>query len=1024
MKNITFILTLLFSSLIANAMTVDKLLKYYRHQPDIQFEEIKGKELEALMDSASSDVEKDVIRRAKKLIVMGFISDEEQRKELSSKLNMLDDYSLALAYTKDTPEPINPLLFSITGLESSIAVDIYSKNSSSSEYLIKPVFLINMWGMVALAYLDGTIKPDTAKEFVEITFNTSYTFSASPAGSEKKQSTLDRINHQRNIYPQEKIHVVTDRDLYCGGDTIWLRAFVVDADSHIQTAISKYAYVELLSPFGYADKRVKLMERDGVYAGYIPIDEEIYEGDYTLTAYTAYAENQGPDYFFRKPLKILAPQSSRYVIDSGFTPSGEGKVDGLFKIRSLNGDPINYKVMSWTMPDGDFLEMPHAKKGVSRKFSRDKDENMVLVKFGDYGRYFQVQYPVEKTDLAFFPEGGWLIADQPCTVAFKATDENGKGVSVSGVIRDDLNEEIARFNSVHNGMGSVMFVPEAGRTYTAQYVGPEAQPRTAEIGSVKSGAVSLRYGSAGNKGIFSVAGGDDKELELVVSLRGAGVMSAPVSSAAPLSFDKAEMPPGLYQALLVSKTDNAVLSERLFFIGADRLNPAVSSLNSDSTSIMLKLPEALSGDCSVRVTNRRMDPAVSESDIQTQLLLQSELRGRIENPRYYFNSTDRERERNLDLLMMVNGWSRYNIPDAIRGKYAEPELPLEIGQEISGQVRSRWKNSPMNGVMVSAIVPKKNFATFADTDSDGIFHLNGFDFPEGTPFILKAMNEKGGLEGNYDIFEDSFPATECIPPIYPSASSEEITDFFNGSRWILLDEVKVQAFKESNDDIYANFSSYSRTADDMKVRGITSVEQALRGIGGITNHMGHLKWRYQEISYYVDGQLFDPRGNATLMYNVAGQPSPWIRNAPGHTVGGNSFYGPTLSEVSAAVPFNMIERIDFIRPEHSLVLGPSYGGPTVVITTKKGDKVHWERQFELKDYLPLGYQQYKEYASPILSVDADEYDLQTKPTLLWLPSVRFDASGKSIDLKFPISSEYRVIIEGLSENGGIISEIL
>lgn len=1015
-----WILAMLFSCLTANALTVDKLLKYYRNQPDIQYEEKKGKELKALMDSVSSDVEKEALRSARKLVILGAVMDEEQREQIIARLNSLNDYSLALAYTKDTPEPLNPLLFTVTGPESSITVDIYSRNTSSSEYLIKPVFIVNMWGMVSLAYLDGRIKPDTAKDFVEVTFNIGYSFSASHAKTREKLSTLNRIDHQRNIYPQEKIHVVTDRELYCGGDTIWLRAFVVDADSHIQTAISKYAYVELLSPFGYADKRVKLMERDGVYAGYIPVDEEIYEGDYTLTAYTAYAENQGKDYFFRKPLRILAPQSSKYVIDSEFTPSGEGKVNGIFKIRSLSGDPINYKVMSWTMPNGDFLELPHAKKGINRKFSRDKDENVVLVKFGDYGRYFPVEYPVEKTELAFYPEGGWLIADQPCTVAFKATDENGKGVSVSGVIMDDQYEEIVRFNTVHNGMGSVMFVPEAGRTYTAQYIGPEAQPRTVEIGSAKSGAISLRYSSAGSKGIFSVAGGDDKELELVVSLRGAGVMNAPISSSTPISFEKAEMPTGLYQALLVSKTDNAVLSERFFFIGADRLNTPVSSINSDSTSIHLKMPEGLAGDCSVRVTNRRMDPGKAEIDIQTQLLLQSELRGRIENPRYYFDSTDRERERNLDLLMMVNGWSRYNIPDAIQGKYEEPQIPLEIGQEISGQVRSRWKNSPLEGVMVSAIVPKKNFGTFADTDSDGIFHLNGFDFPEGTPFILKAMNEKGGLEANYDIFEDRFPDTECLPPIYPSASIEEITDIFKGSRWILLDEVKVQAFKESNDDIYANFSSYSRTADDMKVRGITSVEQALKGIGGITNHMGHLKWRYQEISYYVDGQLFDPRGNATLMYNVAGQPSSWIRNAPGHNVGGNSFYGPTLSEVAAAVPFNMIERIDFIRPEHSLVLGPSYGGPTVVITTKKGDKVHWERQFELKDHLPLGYQQYKEYASPILSVDTDEYDLQTKPTLLWIPSVKFDGSGKDIDIKFPIRPEYRVIVEGLSDNGDII----
>ncbi len=93
-----------------------------------------------------------------------------------------------------------------------------------------------------------------------------------------------------------------------------------------------------------------------------------------------------------------------------------------------------------------------------------------------------------------------------------------------------------------------------------------------------------------------------------------------------------------------------------------------------------------------------------------------------------------------------------------------------------------------------------------------------------------------------------------------------------------------------------------------------------------------------------------------------------------------------------------------------------------MITTKSGGDKHSGKQFELKDHLPLGYQKYKEYASPILSVDTDEYDLQTHPTLLWLPSVKFDESGKAIDLKHPIKSNYRVVIEGVTDNGDIIFE--
>ncbi len=184
---------------------------------------------------------------------------------------------------------------------------------------------------------------------------------------------LDRLATQAEIYPQEKIHVVTDRDMYCAGDTIWLRTFVVDAISLQNAGLSKYAYVELRNPFKEVVSRKKIIDRDGVFAGYISLPEDMPEGDYTLTAYTAFSENPGKDYFFRKPLKILAPYSSKYTIDTEFTNAGEGEVKGNFKLRSLRGDKMYYQSMSWTMPDGKNLEFADSPRGFSRKFQRDKD---------------------------------------------------------------------------------------------------------------------------------------------------------------------------------------------------------------------------------------------------------------------------------------------------------------------------------------------------------------------------------------------------------------------------------------------------------------------------------------------------------------------------------------------------------------------------------------------------------------------------------------------------------------------------
>lgn len=116
----------------------------------------------------------------------------------------------------------------------------------------------------------------------------------------RAESLLKRFEAQRLEYPQEKIYVHTDRSYYMGGDTIWLRAHMVDAASHRPVSMSKYVYVELKAPSDSILSRIKIKEQDGVYSGYIPLPQNLIEADYTLTAYTYFMQNAGKEYFFRK----------------------------------------------------------------------------------------------------------------------------------------------------------------------------------------------------------------------------------------------------------------------------------------------------------------------------------------------------------------------------------------------------------------------------------------------------------------------------------------------------------------------------------------------------------------------------------------------------------------------------------------------------------------------------------------------------------------------------------------------------
>src|SRR5690606_11826676 len=70
-------------------------------------------------------------------------------------------------------------------------------------------------------------------------------------------------------------------------------------------------------------------------------------------------------------------------------------------------------------------------------------------------------------DLQFFPEGGSLVNNLKSKVAFKATDKNGKGVSLKGAILNQQNDTVAHVSSHKFGMGHFFITPAAGGQYRA-----------------------------------------------------------------------------------------------------------------------------------------------------------------------------------------------------------------------------------------------------------------------------------------------------------------------------------------------------------------------------------------------------------------------------------------------------------------------------------------------------------------------------------------------------------------------------
>src|SRR5450631_2810781 len=69
--------------------------------------------------------------------------------------------------------------------------------------------------------------------------------------------------------------------------------------------------------------------------------------------------------------------------------------------------------------------------------------------------------------IQFFPEGGNEVLGFAGKIAFKATDGEGRGLDCQGLIVNDHNDTITRFQSIHNGMGNFQLKPEKNLSYYA-----------------------------------------------------------------------------------------------------------------------------------------------------------------------------------------------------------------------------------------------------------------------------------------------------------------------------------------------------------------------------------------------------------------------------------------------------------------------------------------------------------------------------------------------------------------------------
>ena len=826
-------------------------------------------------------------------------------------------------------------------------------------------------------------------------------------------SVSSRLERQLWLYPQEKVHVTTDQSRYVAGDTVWLRAWVVDASTHRQVTASRYVYLELSDPFGAVVGRVKLREQDGRFPGYMALDPELAEGDYTLTAHTSFMEGPGSGYFFRKRLGVVSAYAGQVVPEVAFGLDDEGRGEMTALLRDRDGGKHWYESMSVTTKSGKVREWRKSDGERRVRLSdEDAEAGSVLLSVDNYRKYISLPSPGGGVDVTFHPEGGYLVAGEGCRVGVKAIDRSGRGVDVSGVVRDSSGVVVDSFRTVHRGMGEFSFVPSEGAAYVAE-VGGVGYPLPPVVGGVSA----LHVDNSRKSSVTAVAVGTVPEGSvLVVQNRGRAVYAGDAVSGVPVRIPREYLGEGVVQYLLVDGSGRP-LSERLAFnrgLGSVRPEVSVGDTSGGFRTLSIDFPDGLLGsDVAVAV----LDGGVAEPDssvtIESQLLLQGDLRGHVEDAGWYFRNAGRDVDMALDALMLTQGWRRYDVPSVLRGEYSEPSSAIEVGPEITGVVKSRWRGRPMEGATVNLLAPSIDYAGVTLTDSAGRFTVTDVDFPEGTRFVVQALNPKGENEHNFEVDAQEFPTVASIVPDAPELGRAETgvddggidyvwrVSHINGTMSVTLGEVTVRGHKRKDpEDIYEILASRTFTTDDLERDHVTSYEEALRSIAGITIENGEVRYRRRPVYFWVDGSRFED-----LM--------------------GTDTYHVKVADFESMYPINMVKSIRYYHPNESVLFGlkETLSGGTILVQTKDGDgkSASLEKNLFLKAYSPLGYQKPAEFYTPKYEL-AESLDFPIRSTLYWIPVKLIDDS--QIKLSIPsIRNDVVVQIEGIDDNGNIITYV-
>ena len=505
---------------------------------------------------------------------------------------------------------------------------------------------------------------------------------------------IQKAMNFNKVVPQEKVYLHFDNMGYFENETLWFKAYVTRTDNGHLSDLSKVLYVELLNPSGDIVKTCKYpIDSLGVSHGDIKLDSLLTSGYYEVRAYTRYMTNWGTNAVFSRVFPV-------------------------FKAPKKEGDYSDLTIRT----------MLYSARDPNNRFSDDSLYQNAI----DEGIY--TSDLMKTISVKFYPEGGDMVAGKKCRVAMLAVDDNGHPHEGEGFVMNEKGDVLANVQTDTLGRGMFEIVPDTGKLTFQMRNLKKSERRNVQyftLPEVKQEGCVLSVDAVNEQMLATLqcTRGVCGNLLGYVLMHNGNIIrcdTLTASSLMEIELDRKTMPEGVNQ-LTFFDSWGRIMAERLFFIypKPDRRDSisivAKTQKLKPCGKVEMELQTRPNANLSFSAIDAHTMTNGKQGNMKTWMLLSSEVRGYINNVDYYFEADDQEHRKNADLLMLTQGWRRYDWRLMSERYTFRKAQPLEDRMILNGKLNMYRKRNPVSNVHLYAILyNQKGESLIGNTRTDSV----------------------------------------------------------------------------------------------------------------------------------------------------------------------------------------------------------------------------------------------------------------------------------------------------------------